>query len=240
MNIGLAVLSALAGYLLGAISFTRIITRILAPNLDLENVRLPGADGSEGEPLLTVGATTAAMKLGSRVGCAIGFLDILKAFVPTLVFKQLYPDQYYFLIASVFAVIGHNWPVYYHFKGGGGMSPALGGFLAVDWIGTLAANLLGLLLGFAVIRDVFFAYVGWTWLMIPWLWIRTKDPVFAIYALSVNLAFFLALVPEIKRYLEARKRGSVDIQQGMEVTPMGRGMLKMARMLGFFKEGKRD
>jgi acyl phosphate:glycerol-3-phosphate acyltransferase len=238
MNIGVAILSAVVSYLLGAISFTRIVTHLLAPNLDLENVKLPNADGSEGDTLLTVGATTAAIKLGSRVGCAIGLLDIFKAFMPTLVFKLIYPDQYYFLIASVFAVIGHNWPVYYRFKGGGGMSPALGGFLAVDWMGTLVANLLGMFLGFAVVRDLFFAYVGWTWLMIPWLWIRTKDPVFGLYALCVNLAFFLALVPEIKRYLEARKRGEVDMQQGMEVTPMGRGMLKMARKLGFFKEKK--
>jgi hypothetical protein len=52
------------------------------------------------------------------------------------------------------------------------------------------------------------------------------------------MAFFLALVPEIKRYLEARKRGEVDMQQGMEVTPMGRGMLKMARAMGFFKDKK--
>ena len=120
------------------------------------------------------------------------------------------------------------------------MSPALGGFLAVDWLGTLVANAIGMLLGFAVVRDIFFAYVGWTWLMIPWLWIRTGNPVFAIYGLSVNLAFFLALVPEIRRYLEARKCGPIDIQQGMEVTPMGRHMLKMARMLGFFKEKKRS
>lgn len=238
MNIEIAILSAVMSYLLGAVSFTRITTRILAPNVDLENVKLPNADGSEGWPLLTVGATTAAIKLGSRVGCAIGILDVLKGFIPTLAFKLLYPHEYYFLIASVFAVIGHNWPVYYRFKGGGGMSPTLGGFLAVDWMGTLVTNVLGMLLGFAVVRDLFFAYVGWTWLMIPWLWIRTKDPVYGIYALAVNMAFFLALVPEIKRYLKARKRGEVDMQQGMEVTPMGRGMLKMARAMGFFKDKK--
>ncbi len=236
MSISVAILSAVVSYLFGAISFSRIVTHILAPNVDLENVKLPTADGGEGDTLLTIGATTAAIKLGSRVGCAIGFLDILKGFFPTLIFKIMYPDQYYFLIASVFAVIGHNWPVYYRFKGGGGMSTTLGGFLAVDWISTLIANVLGMFLGFAVVRDLFFAYVGWTWLMIPLLWIRTKDPIYVIYALAVNAAFYLALVPEIKRYLEARKQGQVDMQQGMEVTPMGRGMLKMARMMGFFKE----
>ena len=238
MDLGLAILSGIAGYLFGAISFTRIITHLIAPETDLENVKLPNPDGTEGERLLTIGATTAALKLGSRAGCLIGMLDILKAFLPTFAFRAWYPDQYYFLIVALFAVIGHNWPVYYRFRGGGGMSTALGGFLAVDWLGTLVANVLGMLLGFAVVRDIFFAYVGWTWLMIPWLWIRTRNPVFAIYALSVNLAFFLALIPEIRRYLEARKRGPVDMQQGMEATPMGRHMLKMARMLGFFKEKK--
>lgn len=236
MDIRLFVLSGLVAYLLGAISFSRLITRLLAPDLNLEEVRLPNPDGSEGEPLLTVGATTAAMKLGPRVGCAIGLLDILKAFAPVLAIRLLYPDQYYFLVAGLFAVIGHNWPVYYRFKGGGGMSPTLGGFLAVDWLGTLVANVIGMLFGFAVIRDVFFAYVGWTWFMIPWLWIRTRDPVFVIYALAINLIFFLALLPEIRRYLEIRKKGTIDMQQGMEVTPMGRGMLKMARKMGFFRE----
>lgn len=239
MNTGIALLSALSSYLMGAISFTRIITRILAPNVDLEDVKLPNPDGTESETtLLTVGATTAAIKLGSRVGCMIGVLDILKGVIPTLAFRLLHPDQYYFLIASVFAVVGHNWPVYYRFKGGGGMSTALGGFLVVDWIGTIVSSSLGMFLGFAIVRDLFFAYTGWTLLMIPWLWIRTKDPVYAVYALLVNIAFFLALVPEIKRYLEIRRQGTVDMQQGMEVTPMGRGMLKMARMLGFFKEKK--
>jgi glycerol-3-phosphate acyltransferase PlsY len=238
MSIAIAVLSVIAGYFLGAISFSRIVTRLLAPDVDLLDVRLTNPDGTEGDPLLTVGANTASMKLGPRVGCAIGILDILKAFLPTLVFKLLYPAEYYYLLTSVFAVIGHNWPVYYRFKGGGGMSPALGGFLAVDWIGTLIANIAGMLFGFAVLRDIFFAYVGWTLLMIPYLWFTTKDPVLALYALAINLAFFMALVPEIKRYLEARKRGEGTMEQGMEITPMGRGMLKMARALGFFKTKK--
>ena len=240
MDIRLVILSGVVSYLLGAISFTRLITRWLAPEVDLEDVRLPALDGSEGERLLTVGATTASLKLGSRVGCTIGLLDILKGFLPTLAFKLWFPDQYYFLIASLLAVIGHNWPLYYRFRGGGGMSPTLGGLLAVDWVGTLVSNVLGMLLGFAVIRDIFFAYVGWTWLMIPWLWIRTKNPVFVIYAFSLNLVFFLALLPEIKRYLEIRRSGKVDLQQGMEVTPMGRGMQKIARKLGFFKEEKKN
>jgi glycerol-3-phosphate acyltransferase PlsY len=235
MDIRIALLSGVVSYLVGAISFTRLITRFLAPEVDLEDVRLPNPDGTEGDRLLTVGATTAAIKLGSRVGCLIGFLDIMKGFAPTLAFKLLYPDEDYYMIAGLFTVIGHNWPVYYKFRGGGGMSPILGGFLAVDWVCTLIANVLGMFLGFAVIRDIFFAYVGWTWLMVPLLWIRTKNPIFAIYALLVNLVFLMALLPEIKRYLEARRRGDVDLQQGMEVTPMGRGMLKMARAMGFFK-----
>jgi hypothetical protein len=67
MSIAIAVLSAVVGYLLGAISFSRIVTRLIAPDVDLEDVRLKKLDGAEGDQLLTVGANTASIKLGPRV-----------------------------------------------------------------------------------------------------------------------------------------------------------------------------
>lgn len=236
MEISLALLSAVVSYLVGAISFSRVISRLLDPKVDLEQTRLQNTDGTQGDRLLTIGATTASVRFGAGVGCLIGLLDILKGFVPTLAFKLLYPTEYYYLIASVFAVIGHNWPVYYRFKGGSGMATTLGGLLAVDWVGTLTCNAVGMLIGFGLVRDLVVAYTGWTWLMIPWLWIRTGNPVMALYALSLNLAFFLALVPELKRYIESRKQGKIEMGQTMESFPMGRGMLKIARMMGFMKE----
>jgi glycerol-3-phosphate acyltransferase PlsY len=40
MEVEIAVVSLLMGYLVGSISFSRIITRIYAPNVDLTKVRM--------------------------------------------------------------------------------------------------------------------------------------------------------------------------------------------------------
>jgi hypothetical protein len=45
-------------------------------------------------------------------------------------------------------------------------------------------------------------------------------------------------VPELKRYLEMRKRGEINMEATMDATPMGRGMKKMAQRMGFMKEKK--
>ena len=88
---GIAVVIAVISYLFGSISFARIVSRLVAPGVDLNNVHMPKEDGSEGQRLQTVGATTASIKLGPRVGCTIGILDILKGVVPVFYHKTALP-----------------------------------------------------------------------------------------------------------------------------------------------------
>ena len=220
----------LISYLIGSISFSRLITRLVAPDIDLSKVEIPAIGAGKPIHLRHYGANTAAMKLGPRWGCAIGLLDILKATFITLAFKFIYPDQPYFLLAAVFVIVGHNWPVYYRFKGGGGMSTIYGGFLAVDWLGTIVCSTLGMFLGMAIIKDVLLAYISGAWLMIPWLWFRTHDFAYLAYAITVNLLFILALLPEISEQIKARREGQADFEGGMQSFPMGRAMLKLMRM----------
>jgi len=232
MDIGYGFLTALISYLIGGISFSRIVTRIVAPEVDIENIRFPTEDGSEGERMRAVGATTASIKLGPKVGCAIGILDILKAVVPVLALKLVYPETYYFLIAAVFVVVGHNWPVYFRFKGGGGISPAYGGFFVVDFIGTLIAATAGMIFGFFVVREILVAYVSGLWFMLLWLIIFKGDWPYIVYGVVINIVFTLAVLPDIKEQWKKKREGNYDMEAGLESFPMGRGMLKI---MEFFK-----
>ena len=67
------------------------------------------------------------------------------------------------------AAVGHNWPIYYRFKGGRGISPIMGGMLVVDWLGVVITNLLGLLSDL-VIKSTLVSSGIWLILMIPWIW----------------------------------------------------------------------
>jgi len=238
MNIGLALLSAILPYLVGSISFSRLITSLVAPQVDLENIKIPSSTGGEGTRLRSMGATTASMELGSRWGCFIALLDILKVAISVLVFRLLFPEQYYFLIAAVFGMVGHNWPIYYRFKGGSGMSSIYGAFLVIDWLGAIVCSISGMLLGFFLAKDVLVAYMAGAWLMIPWFWFRTHDPVYLIYAVIVNIIYVLALIPEIRLQIKAHREGAADMTNAMESFPMGRGMLRIMEKFRTVRKNK--
>ena len=88
------------------------------------------------------------------------------------------------------------------------------------------------------LKSVLLAYTGGTWLMIVWLWIRTRgDPAYVIYAIAANLIMALAMIPDVRNIIDRRRRGVSGSYAGaMEVTPMGRGITKLARRLGLMQE----
>ena len=236
MDLWIAAIAIISSYLIGSISFARLITRILAPQVDIENLHLPSDSGEEGTPLLRISATTASTELGGRWGCFIGILDILKVALPVLVYRLIYPDQYYFLLAAVFGMVGHNWPIYYRFKGGSGVSSIYGGWLVIDPIGAFVCSTAGMILGFFVIKDILVAYMAGAWLMIPWFWFRTGDLAYLVYAIAVNIIFFLALIPEITMMIKAHREGTFVMTNAMEKFPMGRGMLRIMEKFGAVKK----
>lgn len=232
MDLSLTLLVAILSYLFGSISFARLISRLLDPSVELESVHLPTTDGMEGQQLKNVGATTASVKYGPRVGCTIGMLDILKGVVPVLTLLLLYPGQYYHLVAAVFVVVGHDWPIYYRFKGGGGISPTYGGFFVVDFVGTVVSAFAGLIFGFFIVRDIMIAYMSGLWFFLLWLIIFKADWVYVLYGIVMNIIFLLATLPEARDYFRKKRAGELDMTAGMESFPMGRGMLKIMKRLG--------
>lgn len=156
----------------------------------------------------SVSASAVRLQLGPRYGILVGVLDVLKAFVPTLALRLAFPDQPYYLICAAATPFGHNWPVYYRFKGGNGQAVILGGMLAIDWAGALATNGAAVVLGLTVLRDGLFGDVGGILLLLPWMWWRygLVSPEMA-YALVVNVAWWLAFWPTLLQYIGLKREG---------------------------------
>lgn len=233
MNFSLAILSAVASYLIGSISFARLVTRWWTSGKDVTEHEIP-LDGTDDRyKVISIGGNSVGSMLGSKAGLTVGVFDILKVFLPTLFFKLYFPDQpAYSLIAAVAGMIGHIWPIYYHFHGGSGFSAIMGGLLVIDWLAVLITPIAGLFLGLLVFRDVVVANLLWIVLLIPWLWWRTEgSPAHILYAVIVNILFILAMIPEYKIAMKYRKDGKY-LEYGlgsMKSSPMGRGMLKIAK-----------
>ncbi len=159
---------------------------------------------------------------------------MLKVTIPTFAFWIRNPDEPYFLVTATMGVVGHNWPLYYSFKGGRGFSPVFGGMLVVDWIAIFVTSLGGMVLGLAICRDVLIAYMAGMWLLIPWLWFRTHSWAYLLYAIVVNILFIVAMIPELRQYIRLKREGKVHFSSGLEDTHM-RHISKLAQRLGLSK-----
>lgn len=98
-----------------------------------------------------------------------------------------------------------------------------------------------MLIGLLVLRDVWSAYCAGVWAMIPWLWFRTHDPVYLGYAVLINVVFMLGMIPETRQWFRVRRGNKWDdTTEVMQLSGMGRGLLKMARRLGIVKKPDRQ
>ncbi|MBC8064207.1 MAG: glycerol-3-phosphate 1-O-acyltransferase PlsY [Chlorobia bacterium] len=129
MTMELALL-LLGSYLLGSIPFGVLIAR--ARGVDLMKV------GSG-----NTGATNAMRVLGKGPGFLVFVLDLLKGLIPPLVGRWLFPDrQEFWMFAGSMAIIGHSFSPFLKFKGGKGISSALGMTLGTSPLVALSAFVL--------------------------------------------------------------------------------------------------
>ena len=111
-------IAAVVGYALGAVNPAAIVARVFGIDL-----RTTGS----GNP----GATNVGRALGARWGVVVGFLDILKGFLPAWAFGY-FVGQTAGEVAGLAAVIGHITSPYLRGRGGKGVATTLGAILGVQ------------------------------------------------------------------------------------------------------------
>ena len=117
----LIALCCIAAYLLGSLSFGLIV-----------------ADKAKGPDLRKVGSgNTGASNVQRTMGWKYGLItfagDALKGVLACLLAELITRDHMACLAAGLFVVIGHNWPVYYGFRGGKGVAASCGILLYCFW-----------------------------------------------------------------------------------------------------------
>lgn len=223
-----AVFTAVVGYLMGSISFTAIALKFASEEQKAE-IQHPSRQVEEEGRRPIHGAYTTNRIWGAKVGVSIAIFDMAKVAIPMWIFMvYLYPAEYYYLLVSIAGLIGHNWPIYFRFKGGRGVSVIFGSFFVLDWLGPFALPFLSAILGLMVLRNVGLAYFGSSFLMFPWLWIRTYDPVLLLWALTVNIVMYTSMIPDLRAGRRIREeKGDEVAQEAMDaLLPGTRGMRK--------------
>jgi len=160
----LYLLAAVVGYLLGAVSFTRIVGRIVVPHEDLRTTEITTPGDPDRYELHAVNASSLMGRASWPWRVLVVILDMAKVAIPALAFRYAAPSSEAYLVVVLAGVVGHVWPMYYGFYGGFGISPILGGILVVDPRALVVTLPLGLLVGFLLL-DRLSAINGFTLLL---------------------------------------------------------------------------
>ena len=203
----IALAAVTVGYLLGSISFARIVAGRVDPTADVTFI-----ETSLGEGITftsdSVSATAVRMKVGRRYGILTAVLDMLKVAIPTLAFKVAFPDDGYYLLVAGAGLLGHDWPIYHRFLGGRGETAIYGALLVIDPLGVVVTLILGMALGFLLGNILVLRWAGMI-LLVPWFWITTGNPALVGYMVFADLVYLFAMRPELSQYF-AMRTGHVD------------------------------
>ena len=127
-----------AAYLLGSIPFGLILAKLFAGS----DIRKSGSGN--------IGATNVARVVGPAAGILTLLLDVAKgAAAVWLAGRFSEQNSTALMLAGVFALLGHCFPVWLGFNGGKGVAAALGVFLMLSPMAALSALLVFILVSLA-------------------------------------------------------------------------------------------
>lgn len=141
MNYFVVILIAAVAYLIGSVNFSILLSRLI----EGKDIRESGSGNA--------GATNMLRTYGKKMGVLTLLLDVLKGVivillshiaVKTFCDNSLYEIMGY--ISGVCVILGHNFPLYFGFKGGKGVATSLGVVLMLDWKVGLAVAVLAILI----------------------------------------------------------------------------------------------
>ena len=190
MLIGLPIVA----YLLGSIPWGLVLTRLFT-SIDIRN------QGSG-----NIGATNVSRVAGFRLGILTFSGDVLKGALPAFVAISLvesygWQTDIYLALVALASFVGHLYPVYTTFKGGGkGVATAAGSFVVLAPVGCLFA-LLAFILILLLSRRVSAGSLGAAVCLPFSVWFSTRSPALAGGAAVIALFILIRHADNIRRLL---------------------------------------
>lgn len=127
----------LVGYLIGSINLSIVLSRKKG-----KDIREQGSGNA--------GATNTLRTMGKKTAAIVLLFDILKGVVVVLLAKLmsgLAQDPNLFIqLAAIAVIVGHNFPIYYGFKGGKGVATSLGVITVINPLSAVICLLFAIVL----------------------------------------------------------------------------------------------
>ncbi|TDY50750.1 glycerol-3-phosphate acyltransferase PlsY [Alicyclobacillus sacchari] len=134
MSFWMGCLSAIIAYIIGSISTSTLVVKLVSGR----DIREEGSGNA--------GATNTMRTIGTKWGVIVLLADALKGMVALwIAFALTKGSVVAAAVAAIAVVIGHNWPVFFGFRGGKGIATTIGVLLWLAPIPTVIAGVICLI-----------------------------------------------------------------------------------------------
>jgi len=188
----------IGAYLLGSIPFGVLISQKVA--------RLDITKAGSGN----IGATNVAREVGLKWGVITLLADVLKGFIPVVLARYLLGSSIEMNEAlkgmiGLTALLGHQFPVYSHFRGGKGVATCLGIFLAISPISCLFSGVMFFIL-VALWRYISLGSILGALTMPIWLYLTGHSTFMILPSLVMSLLITFQHRGNIQRLIQGNER----------------------------------
>ncbi|WP_274651662.1 glycerol-3-phosphate 1-O-acyltransferase PlsY [Paenibacillus humicola] len=169
------VIAVLLSYLLGSISFSILIAKWVK-GIDIRSYGSGNA-----------GATNTLRVLGKGPAVFVFLLDIGKGVAAVWIGHWLTTGDWGPVLCGLAAIAGHNWPVYFGFRGGKGIATTVGAVATLAFVPALIAGVLTISI-IAITRYVSLGSLAFALLTPIFIWLQHK-PMALLWASLVICVF---------------------------------------------------
>lgn len=189
----LSIVVIAVGYLLGSISFSYLFGKWFK-GID---IRKHGSGNA--------GATNTLRVLGKGPAITVLLLDGLKGILAVLLGQWAGGDNLWIaVLCGLAAIIGHNWPVYFGFRGGKGIATTIGVMATLAFLPTLFAGLLAIAI-IALTRYVSLGSLLLTAILPFFLWGMSRPVEILWFSVIVALFAFARHRANIAKLLQGKE-----------------------------------
>jgi acyl-phosphate glycerol 3-phosphate acyltransferase len=155
-----------ASYLWGSVCWGLVLS-FLVKHEDIRLKDNPGLSGS-------------VRQYGWGFGLTVGLLDVMKGYALSLFLRSMSLPSWVPIVSYMAVIVGHNWPVFFQFRGGGGVATTLGILLQAYLVAVLWA------LPFAAVAGV-------AWKLVPHIKAKVHFSPFIAAVGAVPVAVWIVL-----------------------------------------------
>lgn len=173
-------------YLSGSVPYGYIVSR--ARGVDIRKV------GSG-----NIGGTNVTRAMGIRWGALVGFLDVLKGYLPVFAASHILSSPWQIAAIMAAPVLGHIFPVWLKFKGGKGIACLFGTLCPLVPSYFVLLILIGWIVALKLVKIMSLVNIVYVLLLPVMLWLLFRQPAFVVYAVCIDAVIWYAHRSNIAR-----------------------------------------